>query len=476
MWVDFLVFYRIDMLKQFKNMFILPLFLAVLLFTATLLSTDLNPVVNAQLTDEERAELQRQLIQIEEEILKTQATLTDTKKETASYERDRALLDGQIQTAQLNIQQKNLTINSITGEIGVREQAIMLHEDQIYRHRQQLSAALRQTNSVEDKTLIEMILSNQGFSEFFQDYDRLQDIRINLKLAIQDVEVIRNNINDERERLGLQRIEQVDIKQSLEQYRQSVAISEEGKRRLIAANLDKEEGYQGLISEKRAEAQKIRDALFALRDAGAIPFGTALEYAQSASRATGVQTSLILAILQQESNMGRNVGTCNRPGDARTWRDIMPGPGESWRDDQAAFVRITSSLGISPDGQPLSCPLGSGGWGGAMGPSQFIPATWEQYASRIANMVGVSIADPWNPFHAIHATAIYMSDLGASSTSYNSQREAACKYYSGRACGGSAMDNTFYGDGVMSKANTIQVCQIDPIVNGTTRPSWCPAI
>jgi membrane-bound lytic murein transglycosylase B len=430
----------------------------------------------AQLTDEERAELKKQLIEIEEEILETQSTLTQTKQETASYERDRAILDAEINQAQLNIRQKNLTIDSISSEIDVREEAVQLYEEQIDRHQQQLANVLRQTNTAADKTLVEMVLSNQGFSEFFQDYDRIQEVRVKLKAAIADVRNFRDAVNEERERLGLQKIEQVDVRKSLELQKQSVEIAEEEKSRLIDANRNKEAGYQELIAQKQAEADKIRAALFALRDAGAIPFGTALEFANSASRATGVPTSLILAILQQESNLGSNVGTCNRPGDSRTWRDIMPGPGESWRDDQAAFVRITSALGISPDGQPLSCPVASGGWGGAMGPSQFIPTTWESYAPRIAATTGVAVANPWDPFQAIHATAIYMADLGAASTSYSYQREAACKYYSGKGCGLSSMNNTFYGDGVMDKANTIQVCQIDPIENDSIRPSWCPIL
>lgn len=430
----------------------------------------------AQLTDEERAELEQQLAELEEEIKETQSTLAETRQQTASYQRDRAILDGQIQEAQLSIRQKNLAISSLNDEISVREEAIVLYEDQIYRHKNQLAAALRQTNAAEDKTLVEMVLSNQGFSEFFQDFDRLQEVRLQLAAAIEEVEDFRDAVNAERERLGLKRVEEIDVRQAIERQKQTVEIAEQQKRQLIAANIDKEEDYQSLIQEKQAEAQKIRDALFALRDAGPVPFGTALEYANAASRSTGVPSSLILAILQQESNLGRNVGTCNRPGDSRTWRDIMPGPGESWRDDQAAFQRITASLGISPDGQPLSCPLSSGGWGGAMGPSQFIPVTWEQYAPRIAALVGAGVADPWNPYHAIHATAVYMADLGAASGSYYAQREAACKYYSGRGCGMANLPNTFYGDGVMDKANTIQVCQIDPIENGTVRPTWCPAI
>ncbi len=455
--------------NQFLNMLLTLVLGAGLIF-------GINPAL-AQLTPEERAELEAQLAEIEAEIEQTQGTLDETRQETASYERDRAILDAQINEALLNIRQKSLTINSLSDQIGVHEEVIQDYADQIQRHKNQLAAALRQTNQAEDKTLVEMVLSNQGFSEFFQDYDRVQEVRVELRSAIDDVTEFKTAIEEEKSRLSNQRIDQVDAKFSLEQQKQRVEIAEAEKRRLIAANEDKEKGYQSLIQEKQAEAQKIRDALFQLRDAGAIPFGTALDYANAASNVTGVSPALILAILQQESNLGSNVGTCNRPGDARTWRDIMPGPGESsWRDDEAAFLRITSSLGISPEGQPLSCPVASGGWGGAMGPSQFIPTTWEEYSGRIASIVGVAVANPWNAYHAVHATAIYMADLGAASTSYTTQREAACKYYSGRGCGQSSLPNTFYGDGVMQKANTIQVCQIDPIENGTIRPSWCPVL
>jgi len=43
----------------------------------------------------------------------------------------------------------------------------------------------------------------------------------------------------------------------------------------------------------------------------AIPFAEAYQYADLASTKTGVRTAFILAILTQESNLGKNVGTCN---------------------------------------------------------------------------------------------------------------------------------------------------------------------
>ena len=88
-----------------------------------------------------------------------------------------------------------------------------------------------------------------------------------------------------------------------------------------------------------------------------------------------------------------------------------------------------------------------------MGPAQFIPSTWKLNATRIAGAVGKSVADPWNPQDAIMASALYLQDLGAVAGSYTAERNAACRYYSGRVCGGS---NSFYGDQVMAKVQAIQ--------------------
>jgi hypothetical protein len=76
--------------------------------------------------------------------------------------------------------------------------------------------------------------------------------------------------------------------------------------------------------------------------------------------------------------------------------------------------------------------------------------------SRIQSSLGVSVADPWNPSHAITANALYMQDLGAAAGTYTAEREAACKYYSGRGCSAPGVSNAFYGNSVMAIEKTIQ--------------------
>ena len=97
-----------------------------------------------------------------------------------------------------------------------------------------------------------------------------------------------------------------------------------------------------------------------------------------------------------------------------------------------------------------------------MGPAQFIPSTWELFKERVSAATGSGVANPWKPLDAFMASAMYLSDLGGASTnavSTTAQKNAACRYYSGQACG-RVSGSTSYGNNILfmaySGSNSIQ--------------------
>jgi membrane-bound lytic murein transglycosylase B len=215
------------------------------------------------------------------------------------------------------------------------------------------------------------------------------------------------------------------------------------------------------VAEQQKKVSAIESKLFSFAGGAtkAIPFKDAYAYAQEASGATGVRPALILAILTQESNLGSNVGTCNRAGDppSKSYTAVMHPT-----RDIPVFLRITKALGLNPDTTPVSCRVGNVGYGGAMGPAQFIPSTWVMYEGKVAAALGKSTANPWVARDAIMASAMLMKANGATG-SEAAERNAACRYYSGRSCDGKKPANSFYGNSVMALARTIQA-DIDYLV------------
>ena len=96
-----------------------------------------------------------------------------------------------------------------------------------------------------------------------------------------------------------------------------------------------------------------------------------------------------------------------------------------------------------------------------MGPAQFIPSTWKLFERRIAAATGVGMANPWNARDAFFASSLYLADLGAATGAFADEKNAACKYYSGRSC--AAGPGATYGAQVMAKAANIQTTMIDPL-------------
>lgn len=410
-----------------------------------------------QSLEEKRAVLEAELSVLEAEIRAQEAELKKQKANSNGIQGEVNNIANQIAITRKKISSKTKEISQLSEEIGQKQTKIHTLTSKLEQQKESLASLLRQKNQLDQTNIFELMLSSERVSKFFVDSGDFIYINEALQASFEEIQSTKSLTELEKKALEEKRKKEAEVKLALDKERQIKQNNENEKKKLLSISKSKEKSYEKIISEKKERATQVRAALFELRGTSGIPFGQAVDMARLAENKTGVRAALILAILKQESNLGKNVGTCNRPQDTRKWYDIMPGPNDnSWRDDQTIYKELMSELGLPLEGQPLSCPLpGVPGWGGAMGPSQFIPATWNSFKNKIAKNVGVSIPNPWEPYHAIMATAIYMENLGADKGGFENEREAACKYYSGRSCYAKGVVNMFYGNGVLKHADAI---------------------
>lgn len=414
-------------------------------------------IVNPTLTPEREAELRTQLAEVEKEIKDQQAILNQKQGEGVSITRDIAILDVKIKQALLKIKAHNIAIERLGKDITIKTKTIKTLEQRIDANKISLSEILNQTHQLENYTLPEVLLAKQSVSDFFIDVDSFAFARASLKDVFDSINSTKNETETQKQQLNDKRNDEIDAKVDVEKEQASIKKNETEKQRLLSLNKQQQKDYQRVIADKQKVATQIRNALFQLRDADSIKFGDALQYAKSASISTGVRPAFLLAILMQESALGKNVGRCYMT-DQVTGAGVYVSTGAAVANvmkpsrDVQPFLAITSQVGRNPSTTRVSCPF-QVGYGGAMGPAQFIPSTWQLFASRVEAANGKGIADPWNPQDAFTAASLYLGDLGASSQSYSAERNAACKYYSGSSCKGSTQ---FYGDQVLAKATSIQ--------------------
>lgn len=439
-----------------KNL-ILGLLLAFFAFVSTTHAQTLSPA--------DEARLKAELAQVEKEQKEAEATLAGAQQQTASLQRDILILNTKIKAAQLNIKAKNLLIESLGKDISKKEEHIESLEERIDRGRESLAQIMRKTREAGDMSLPELLLSRNTLTETLSDLDTFESVQTSLKRTFELVRQDKSETESERDALDRRKNQETDARAIIEREKKNIQKAEADKQVLLGVSKNQEKTYSQILAEKQKKAAEIRAALFSLRDAKAIPFADALAYANVASKQTGVRPAFLLAILTQESALGKNVGSCyltNKQTGAgvSTKGTIFPNVMKPSRDVEP-FVSITTSLGLDPLNTLVSCPQ-SVGWGGAMGPAQFIASTWMLFKDRIAKAVGTTVPNPWNPRDAFMASAIYLGDLGALGGSYTGEQNAACRYYSGSPCSKSSLIKS-YGTSVMTKADTIQRTMIDPL-------------
>lgn len=407
--------------------------------------------------------------ELDKEISNLTNQLTSKQKESSSIQRDIDILDYKIKISQTNIKAKEVLIKQLAMDIGKKQNTIISLTNKLNQEQLSLAETLRRIRNYDDISLAEVALSQRAMTDLVADLGAFNGIQQSLHQTLSAVKHNKLTTENEKEKLESRHDQETSAKKAIEQEKRKIEILNKEKQNLLKINRQQEGVYKQVIAVRQQELNEILNALFRLRDSGEISFGQALDYAKYASGKTGVRAALILAILSQESDLGKNQGSCLitdiSTGDGkgkntgRIFEKVMAAP-----RDTTPFLAITSRLSLDWRTVAVSCPpsatWSSGrGYGGAMGPSQFIPSTWELVKKRLGSLLGIApdSANPWNPQHSFVATGMYLADLGATSSAYADERNSACRYYSGQKCTpGRKPANEFYGDQVMAKAAYFQ--------------------
>lgn len=422
--------------------------ISIALITAAYLSSFFNPGLIFADTASDQAALEQQLQQIQAQIQQYQAQLSQTTQQKNTLQNKINQLKKQQAVLNLQIQATNLEVNQLGDQISVTQNSIAQNTSKSQDLQSQVAGIIRAINQNDQRPFVYTAVSQGKLSDVFTAFEDYSKVSQGLTSIIDQLKQTNDQLGQEQQQLTDQQ-GQAENLLSIKTLQQSqLADSVSSQNTLLQQTKGKEADYQIVVNDTKAQAAAIQSRLYQLLGVNTqLTFGQAVVDAQWVQSATGIDPAFLLAILTQESNLGKNVGTCNRPGDpaSKSYKVVM----KPDRDIQP-FLQITQSLGMDPNVTPVSCPQKNKngtqlGWGGAMGPAQFIPSTWVGYADKVAALTGHSPANPWDIRDAFAASAIKLVAGGADGT-YQGEWNAAMRYFSG----GTNVAYRFYGDNVMA--------------------------
>lgn len=393
--------------------------------------------------EEERVALEKELKELEDKIAQYENDINKTQQEKNTLQNQVSILKKKISQLDLQINQSNLMIKDIGLQIVDTEGSIEKTSLKVEDSKEKLANILRTIDEEGRKSLLEILLYEPKLSDFFDNMVALEALNQKNQELLKDIKDLKTNLEGQKqtlddEKTDLEKMTKIQILQRTQSLQTKSA-----QEKLLEQTKGKESEYQKMLQASKERAAKIRARLFELVGVVKAPtFGQALEIAKFVEGITGVRPAFLLAVLTQESNIGKNVGQCYLPKDPyeNQRRRIM-----SPTRDVPNFLSICQALGRDPYSTPVSCPM-SYGWGGAMGPAQFIPSTWVRYEDRVRATTGS--ADPWNIKDAFVAAALYLANAGAASQNSQAEWRAAMIYFSGST----SSKYRFYGDSVMAIA------------------------
>ena len=448
-------------ISDYKRLFFFSLFVLILVFIlSSLINFNSKEFVQASIIGE-RQVLERQLKEVEKEIVQLGEDIEKTRQKRETLNRQLSILRNQIRRLELQSQESRLMMRDLELQIIDTEDSIKTTSLKIEQRHQNLSDLLRLIYKEGRKTALEIFLVEKRLSAFFDNLIALDILSSRTQISLEEVRGLKDRLENQKQILGqergdLQRILKIQILQ-----KEEAAGTQQYRERLLRETKGREDLFQKQLKDAQKRAAEIRARIFELVDIPDAPtFGEALELAQWVEQRTGIRPSFLLAIITQESALGRNVGRCHlvnfETGESvhirtgkRMQRGMAPGPPHHReRNDVFHFLNITRALGRDPKETLISCPMAFG-WGGAIGPAQFIPTTWINRKPALQEFI-VESPDPWNIRHAFLASALYLRDLGGRA---NEQR-AALRYFAGGNWANPKF--RFYGNQVVRRINCLQ--------------------
>ena len=329
--------------------------------------------------------LQTRINDLRKQIDIYQKEIDDKSAKEESLSNNIEVLEADIKKIEIQIEETNLQIASLAEEISEKEIEIEKVQKKVDAKKEMLSRFLRELYEREEEEIEEIIFTGQSFSDYFFKIESLENFENRIREAHDQLEISKENLKDEKRELIEKKIEKENLRGIQSDQERSLEQEKQMKTLLVSQIRNEKLALEQNLARLRQELDEIQSL------GKPINLEEAIEAAKYAADLTQVAPEFLLGVLRVESGLGTNVGG------GRYKTDMNPSQWDT-------FKSLCKELKLDPEKTPVSRRAcynpdsedGCGGWGGAMGPAQFLPSTWMGYKNRVESLTGKKPADPWN--------------------------------------------------------------------------------
>ena len=160
-----------------------------------------------------------------------------------------------INLTQTKISKTNLTIEQLGGQIDDTKTHINLNK-------QAITSALRNIQSMENSSIVEIILSNKNVSDIWADLDNTRQIQGTIREKSKELAIFQEDLESKQSVMQGQKNNLLSLKQDLSDKKQIIESNKQEKTILFAQTKNKEIEYKKIIANKKAQMEAYEKELF----------------------------------------------------------------------------------------------------------------------------------------------------------------------------------------------------------------------
>lgn len=198
---------------------------------------------------------------LEQEIVAYQTQLDSLGQQKSSLNNSikqldltRKKLNADISVTQNKIDKTNLTIESLSSDIGVKE-------DIIANNIESISLGIKNTNEFEQSDIVGTLLSESDFTTMWNDLDNIVTVRESLRKDITQLKQVKGELEGTRKETISAKDELTLLKSKLSDQQKIVVQNTNEKNKLLQQTKNSEVGYQKILKDRLAQKDALEKEL-----------------------------------------------------------------------------------------------------------------------------------------------------------------------------------------------------------------------
>ncbi len=217
--------------------------------------------------DDLKAELeakQKKIDALQEKIDEYQENINYYEKQSLSLSRQVQILNNELNKIETEIELKQNQIEETNLEIQDTQEKIAKTEENIDLKKEQLKKFLQQINRLDEKSSLEVILSADSFSEYYNHLHTLEILQDDTSDSLNEVKQFKADLEQHIASLEEKKKSIEKLIADIEVKKDSLASRNYAKQDLLQESSNSEAKFKSLVAELKAEQSQINAEIIAL--------------------------------------------------------------------------------------------------------------------------------------------------------------------------------------------------------------------